>query len=206
MRRRRVPLHRSLVVRLLATSVLVAVCAILATAWLAVQTTTTAIRQEQGQSLSDDKSVYDALLGFAATHPDWSGVGGLVADEAGKLDRRITLMTQDRQVIVDSSAGASLQNARPSATVDPLQVDLGLTGGANGIDARTGCPPRSATICVSWPRNSSPACATTGWTGRSWWRRAAGRRCGPSAWTSRTTPGSANPMNCRGPRRPRARR
>jgi len=142
MRRRRVPLHRSLVVRLLATSVLVALCAILATAWLAVQTTTRAIRQEQGQSLSDDKSVYDALLGFAATHPDWSGAGALVAQEAGKLDRRITLMTPDRQVIADSSAGPSLQNARPSATVDPLQVDLGLTGGTERIDARAVGPYR----------------------------------------------------------------
>jgi two-component system sensor histidine kinase BaeS len=142
MRRRRVPLHRSLVVRLLATSVLVAVCAILATAWLAVQTTTRAIQQEQGQSLSDDKSVYDALLGFAATHTDWSGVSSLVAAEAGKLDRRITLMTQDRQVIVDSSTGPSLQNARPSATVDPLQVDLGLTGGTDRIDARAVGPYR----------------------------------------------------------------
>jgi len=142
MRRRRVPLHRSLVVRLLATSVLVAVCAILATAWLAVQTTTRAIRQEQGQSLSDDRSVYDALLGFAASHPDWSGVSTLVTGQAGKLDRRITLMTPDRQVIADSSAGPSLQNARPSATVDPLQVDLGLTGGTDRIDARAVGPYR----------------------------------------------------------------
>ena len=142
MRRRRVPLHRSLVVRLLATSVLVAVCAILATAWLAVQTTTRAIKQEQGQSLSDDKSVYDALLGFAATHRDWTAVGPLVAGEAGKLGRRITLTTQDRQIIVDSSTGPSLQNARPSATVDPLQVDLGLTGGTDRIDARAVGPYR----------------------------------------------------------------
>ncbi|HEV7963413.1 MAG TPA: HAMP domain-containing sensor histidine kinase, partial [Actinoplanes sp.] len=130
------PLRRSLVVRLLATSVLVAVCAIVATAWLAVQSTTQAIQQEQGRSLSDDKSVYDSLLGYAATHPDWSGVHTLVDDRARKLGRRITLMTPERQVIVDSPAGPSLRSARPSATVDPLQVDLGLTGGTDRIDAR----------------------------------------------------------------------
>ena len=134
--RRRVPLHRSLVVRLLATSVLVAVCAILATAWLAVQTTTRAIRQEQGRSLADDKSVYDALLGFAATHRDWSGVDTLVAERARDLGRRITLMTPERQLIVDSAPGPSLRDARPSATVDPLQVDLRLTGGTAHVDAR----------------------------------------------------------------------
>ena len=136
MRGRRVPLHRSLVARLLATSVLVAVCAILATAWLAVQSTTRAIQQEQGRSLSDDKSVYDSLLGYAATHRDWSGVQTLVAEQARKQDRRITLMTPERQIFADSGPGPSLQNARPSATVDPLQVDLGLTGGTDGIDPR----------------------------------------------------------------------
>ena len=139
------PLHRSLVLRLLATSVLVAIGAILATAWLAVQSTTRAIQQEQGRSLSDDTSVYDALLGFAATHPDWSGVDTLIAGKAGKLGRRITLMTPDRQIIADSSAGPSLQHARPSATVDPLQVDLGLTGGTDRIDARAVGPYRLTT-------------------------------------------------------------
>jgi two-component system sensor histidine kinase BaeS len=136
MRRRRVPVRRSLVMRLLATSILVAVCAIAATAWLAVQSTTRAIRQEQGRSLADDKSVYDTLLGYAATHRDWSGVHQVVAERSAKLGRRITLMTEDRQVIADSRPGPSLRTARPSATVDPLRVDLGLTGGTDRIDPR----------------------------------------------------------------------
>ncbi|MCA2215337.1 sensor histidine kinase [Jidongwangia harbinensis] len=136
MRRRRVPVRRSLVVRLLATSVLVAVCAIVATAWLAVQSTTRAIRQEQGRSLADDKSVYDTLLDYAATHRTWSGVEKVVAERAGKLNRRITLMTEDRQIIADSHPGPSLLSARPSATVDPLRVDLSLTGGTQRIDPR----------------------------------------------------------------------
>jgi two-component system sensor histidine kinase BaeS len=136
MRARRVPLRRSLVARLLATSVLVAVCAIVATAWLAVQSTTRAIQQEQGRSLTDDKSVYDKLLAYAATHKDWSQVQAVVSERATKLGRRITLMTEDRQPIIDSGPGPSLQAARPSATVDPLSVDLALTGGSDRIDAR----------------------------------------------------------------------
>ena len=142
MRPRRVPLRRSLVVRLLATSILVAVCAIVATAWLAAQSTTRAIQQEQGRSLADDKSVYDALLGYAAVHKDWSGVAPIVAERARKLDRRITLMTEDRQPIADSGPGPSLQAARPSATIDPLHVDLGLTGGTDRIDRRVVGPYR----------------------------------------------------------------
>ncbi|WBB73966.1 HAMP domain-containing sensor histidine kinase [Micromonospora sp. WMMD1128] len=137
MRRQRVPPHRSLVVRLLATSLLVAVCAILATTWLAVQSTTQAIQQAQGRSLADDKDIYDTLVGYAASHRDWSGVTAVLAERADTLERRITLMTPERQVIADSAPdGPSLRAARPSATVDPLQVDLGLTGGSARIDPR----------------------------------------------------------------------
>jgi two-component system sensor histidine kinase BaeS len=142
MRAQRVPPHRSLVVRLLATSILVAVCATLATAWLVVQSTTRAVRQEQGRSLSDDTSVYDALLGYAATHTDWSGVGPIVDERAREVGRRITLTTEDRQVIADSADGPSLRAARPSAIVDPLRTDPGLTGGAERIDPRAVGPYR----------------------------------------------------------------
>ncbi len=142
MRAGRVPLRHSLVVRLLATSVVVAICAIVATAWLAVQSTTRAVRQAEVRALSDDRSVYDALLGYAATHPDWSGVRTVVEQHATKLNRRITLMTEDRQVLVDSSAGPSLHAARPSAVVDPLRVDPGLTGGTDSIDPRAVGPYR----------------------------------------------------------------
>ncbi|GAA2575404.1 HAMP domain-containing sensor histidine kinase [Winogradskya consettensis] len=131
------PPHRSLIVRLLATSILVAICATVTTAWLVVQSTTQAVRQEQGRSLADDTSVYDTLLGYAATHKDWSEVGPVVAGRARALGRRITLTTtQDRQIIADSAPGPSLADARPSATVDPLHLDGKLTGGTQTIDPR----------------------------------------------------------------------
>ena len=57
---RRMPLRKSLLVRLLITSVLIAVCSVAATAWLAVQTTTRAIREEQGQVLADDMDILAA--------------------------------------------------------------------------------------------------------------------------------------------------
>ncbi|WP_433796312.1 sensor histidine kinase [Actinoplanes sp. CA-252034] len=131
-----VPLHRSLIFRLLMTSVTIAIIAVVATSWLAAQSTSRAIRQEIGQTLSDDKSVYDELLTYAATHRDWSGVQPLIADRASALGRRITLMTENRRLIVDSTSGPSLELARPSATVDPLQVDLVLTGRTERIDPR----------------------------------------------------------------------
>jgi two-component system sensor histidine kinase BaeS len=132
----RVPWRHSLVTRLLATSVLIAVAAIAATAWLATRTATRAISQEQGRSLTDDKGVYDMLVAYAAEHPDWSQAPEVIHERAAKLGRRITLMTEDRQVIIDSGPGPSLQAARPSAVVDPLNLDLGLTGGTERIDTR----------------------------------------------------------------------
>ncbi|MFG1608197.1 sensor histidine kinase [Actinoplanes sp. NPDC049265] len=142
MRPGRVPLHRSLLGRLLATSVLIAVAAIVATAWLAVQSTSRAIRQEQGRSLADDKSIYDTLIGYAATHQDWTGVRKTVDAEAARLGRRITLMTDERQVIADSHPGTPLATTRASATVDPLRLDPGLTDTADRIDPRVLGPYR----------------------------------------------------------------
>ena len=139
---RRVTIRHSLVTRLLVTSVLIAIAAIASTAWLATRTATRAISQERGQSLADDKRVYDTLLGYAATHRDWSGVQSLITKRAADLDRRITLMTEDRVVIADTAAGPSLQAARPSVVVDPLNLDLGLTGGTDRIDKRAVGPYR----------------------------------------------------------------
>jgi signal transduction histidine kinase len=138
----RVPVRHSLVTRLLATSVLIAIAAIAATAWLAASTATRAIRQEQGRSLTEDKGVYDMLIAYAAGHADWAGVPDLIRQRAVKLGRRITLTTPDRVVIADSGPGPSLASARPSATVDPLNLDLALTGGAERIDRRVTGPFR----------------------------------------------------------------
>ncbi|MFI6758470.1 sensor histidine kinase [Micromonospora sp. NPDC050417] len=134
--------------RLLALSALVSICSIAATAWLSVRTTAGAIRQEQGQALADDARIYDALLGYAATHPDWTGVGETVRTLAAQTGRRITLTRHDRTPIADSVPGPN-SNATPgpgagklpasaSATVDPLAVDVALApeAGADRIDPR----------------------------------------------------------------------
>ena len=65
----RIPLRKSLLVRLLIASVLIAVVSVAATAWLAVGTTTRAIQEEQGQVLTDDTDILRQLSGYAATHP-----------------------------------------------------------------------------------------------------------------------------------------
>lgn len=147
-----VPLRRSLLVRLLAASVLVAVCAIAATTWLVMNMTTSAIRQEQGASLTDDARIYDALVGYAARNGDWSGVGPTLRGLAGQTGRRIVLTTPER-VRIASSASAEDSSLPPalaptaSATVDPLAVDPALipTATADRIDRRAVGPFRLTT-------------------------------------------------------------
>ncbi|MGW1100723.1 sensor histidine kinase [Streptomyces sp. NPDC002455] len=123
--RLRLPLRKSLLGRLLAVSALVAACSVAATAWLAVQTTSGAIEQEQGRNLAADTRVLDALLAYAAEHPSWDGVDDTVRELADASDRRITLTTQSRQILADSASSSPPPPALPpqaSAVVDPLSV------------------------------------------------------------------------------------
>lgn len=133
-----VPLHRSLLVRVLAVSVLVSVCSIAATAWLTARSTTVAIRQEQGQALTDDARTYDTLLGYAATHPGWDGAGEIVQQLARETGRRVTITTEQRVPLVDSDTGPPAKlPARPTASIDPLHVDTVLAA-ASGSSLTAG--------------------------------------------------------------------
>lgn len=161
--RAEVPLRKSLLVRLLATSVLVALCAIVATAWLAVRTTTSAIRQEQGQILADDAGVYDTLVGYAAVHPSWDGVQRTVHELAARTGRRITVTTRgaDRTPFADSAAGGPALPAKASAVLDPLGVDPALApnAGSDRIDPRAVGPfrlsPAEQAASATWAEGAA---------------------------------------------------
>ncbi|MFI0877672.1 sensor histidine kinase [Streptomyces parvus] len=150
--RARLPLRRSLLGRLLAVSALVAACSVAATAWIAVQTTSGAIRQEQGQNLTADARIYDTLLEYAARNPTWDGVGATVRKLARESGRRVALTTQGRQPLADSANGETTRALPPqaSAVVDPLSVDTVLAArgadgqgtGADRIDPRAVGPFR----------------------------------------------------------------
>ncbi|GAA1091364.1 sensor histidine kinase [Nocardiopsis composta] len=132
-----VPLRHSLLARLMASSALVAVCSITATAWLTAQGASESISVEQGETLAVDTRINDALLGYAAQHTSWSGVQPVVDRLAEETGRRIVLTTENRAPLADSDdAGAPLP-PRASSVVDPLAVDVSSAAeGADRIDPR----------------------------------------------------------------------
>ncbi|ONI84888.1 hypothetical protein ALI22I_30940 [Saccharothrix sp. ALI-22-I] len=114
----------SLLFRFFAVSLLIAGSSIAVTAWLATQATTGSIRQEQGEALATDASIYDRLLGYAAANPDWSGVESTVDTIARETGRRIALTAWDRKTIADSGdAGSPQLPVNPTVVVDPLNVN-----------------------------------------------------------------------------------
>ncbi|MER6539245.1 HAMP domain-containing sensor histidine kinase [Streptomyces sp. 900105755] len=140
----RIPWRKRLLVRLLFASVLIAVCSVAATAWLAVTTTTSALEEEQGQDLAADNKILAELSGYAADHPEWAGVQHTVRALAAKTGRRIALTTADRTLIADSASHDTPLPPRPAAAVDPLHTDTYTEFGAqlSGIDPRAVGPFR----------------------------------------------------------------
>jgi two-component system sensor histidine kinase BaeS len=130
------PRRHSLLVRLLAICIAVAACSITATAWIASISTAASIHDRYTANLASDNEILDALVGYAATHTSWDGVGPMIAALAKKSTREITLATPERQLIASSAAHASVPTAStPSAVVNALAV-ASTSSSSGGIDAR----------------------------------------------------------------------
>ncbi|MFJ3821471.1 sensor histidine kinase [Streptomyces nodosus] len=141
-----VPLGRSLLIRLLAVSALVSVCSITATAWVVLQTTAVVLSRERGQALADDARVYDTLMGYAATHPSWSGVRPTVDRLAGSTGHRVVLLGKDGRTLADSATGRDRPFQPPqkaTAVIDPLAVDSELSRSADDGSGTERIDPRA---------------------------------------------------------------
>ena len=139
-------MRRSVFTRLLVVVVLIAVCSIAATAWLATQLTKASIAREQGRELASDNKFYSTLLAYAAEHRDWSEVDGyvetLMTEHPG---RRLVLVTKDGRTVIDRGGDGGELPAKAAAVVDPLAVDPVLVPGApaDRIDKRVLGPFRT---------------------------------------------------------------
>ncbi|WP_017572875.1 ATP-binding protein, partial [Nocardiopsis halotolerans] len=135
--RRRGALRHSLLARMLASSVLVAVCSISATTWLTVQRTSESLTVQHGETLAVDTRIHDTLVAYAATHPAWDGVRETVRHLSEETGRRIVLTTENRGLIADSAEEARPLPPRTTSVVDPLAVDVTLAPDVTGrIDPR----------------------------------------------------------------------
>ncbi|WP_394619315.1 ATP-binding protein [Lentzea sp. JNUCC 0626] len=139
-------MRRSVFTRLLVVVVLIAVCSIAATAWLATQLTQASIAREQGRELASDNRIYATLLTYSTDHRDWSEVDGyvdsLIREHPG---RRIVLVTKDGRTVADLGGDGGQLPAKAAAVVDPLEVDPVLVPGApaDRIDKRVLGPFRT---------------------------------------------------------------
>ncbi|MFG1609545.1 ATP-binding protein [Actinoplanes sp. NPDC049265] len=117
----RVPLRHSLLIRLLAASVVIAACAIAATAWLTARGATRALQREQVAAAGQQTSIYTELVAYAATHPTWDDVGPLLATLGTRTGLEIRLTTSDGRLL-----GGSPRAVTAYMVVDPLHVDPGV--------------------------------------------------------------------------------
>ncbi|WP_250035132.1 sensor histidine kinase [Paractinoplanes maris] len=139
----RVPPHRSLVARLLGLSLVVMLCAVTATAWLAAQSTRATV-QAQYNGISDgEEMIYDEVVAYAATHTDWSAVRPLLVELAARTGRPISLSDPDGEFLAGSET-STVRPARRSALVDPLYLEgyLSPDPAGRGIDWRAVGPYR----------------------------------------------------------------
>ncbi|MEU0883603.1 HAMP domain-containing sensor histidine kinase [Lentzea sp. NPDC005914] len=115
---------KSLLVRFFLFSVVIAACSIAVTAWLASQATTGTIRQEQGEALATETQIFDDVLGYAATHQNWSQAKSEMDKIARKYSRRIALTDHNGKKLVDTGDASSPPlPVTPKAIVDPLNVN-----------------------------------------------------------------------------------
>jgi two-component system sensor histidine kinase BaeS len=150
--------------KLLALSGVVLCCSIVATAWLSVHVTAVALKQQQGQTLNDDTTIYNTLLGYAATHPSWTDAGSTVQQLARQTDQRIMLTTPSRRPLLAVNAANGAARAtlpvRPFSTIDPLAVDTTLAEKSqiDSVSPSTpgpACVPHARVQCVVSAQTSS---------------------------------------------------
>ncbi|MCU1361230.1 MAG: histidine kinase, partial [Ilumatobacteraceae bacterium] len=122
-------MSRSVLIRLVAVSLVVATCSIAATAWLTTTSTTAKFTGDLKRTLEIDNNIYDALLDYSGSHASWDGVQTVIDSFAPTTDRTITLATADGTVI--ASSDPQHPDRMPTddvaaALVDPLARSSGM--------------------------------------------------------------------------------
>lgn len=121
-------MRRSLLVRMIGLSLVVAVCSIAATAWLTTRQTTESIQGGFDRTLEADGFVYRELLTYAQTHDSWADVEEDVDTLADETGRRITVTTPDGNILADSADVSTSLPPNAAAEIDPLTAGPTIEG------------------------------------------------------------------------------
>lgn len=117
-------IRRSVLLRLVAVSLVVATCSIAAAAWITTRSTSRQIRDGQRQSLETDNRIYDDLIEYGRAHSSWDGAGSLLAKLSVDTGRTITIQSPAGEVHAaagpDGEATPVHPDATPTAELDPL--------------------------------------------------------------------------------------
>ncbi|MET0819833.1 MAG: HAMP domain-containing sensor histidine kinase [Aeromicrobium sp.] len=154
----RVPWHRSLFVRLFLLGAITALVAVAAATWATARSTTVAVQEQQQQSLEDEAATYDALMGYAASHPSWDGAQRLVDRLARESGQPVIVTDRTGRVRVRSK-GAPARALPPSsarAVIDPLDVDVALLSSASPTATATPTPEPASVPASGDGRCSDP--------------------------------------------------
>jgi two-component system sensor histidine kinase BaeS len=136
--------RRSLRTRLVVLSVTLIAGAIATTATIVSLSTTASIQQQYRQNIASDASVYDALLGYAASHPSWAAMTPAQLRKIAAGAGQVTITDPRRHVLAASTTTVAppTTQAQPAATVDALAPDptLSRSPQVGGIDVRAQGP------------------------------------------------------------------
>jgi two-component system sensor histidine kinase BaeS len=135
-------MRRSLLLRLLGLSLVVASLAVAATALLATYGTGNQLRGEAERSaslLEADSLIHSSLLTYASDHRGWDGVEALVRELADQTGRRIALTTPDGRTIVDSARLLDQRSGDPPS-IPAARIDAAAPPERDG-QVRIAAPP-----------------------------------------------------------------
>jgi len=114
---------RSVVTRMLLITLVIALAAVAATAWLTNRETSRSVRDAVEADLEVEDAVYEALSFYALRTGTWDGVDDEVAELARRYDERIALTTLDGELIADSASSHDGPSPLPDTPVGYIAPD-----------------------------------------------------------------------------------
>lgn len=153
-------MRASLFTRLLAVSILVATCSIIATALITSRVATDRAGTRFSEEYNLVEPVLEELISFARRHSDWSGIEPRLADLSDLYDVALVLVSSDGEII--AGTGDNATDRAVMAEVSPLYVPEPGFSELSFRDLQVGAEFESAEIYIPVEYEFNPL-AAGGW-------------------------------------------